>query len=368
MNVLHVYKDYYPVIGGIENHLKMVAEGQVKAGLKVTVLVNSLNIKTKIEKKNGVNIIKVGRLATFASSPIGPKIFSYIRKHKSDITHLHFPNPMGEVAHFLFGKGKKTVLTYHSDIVRQAKLLKFYNPLLLKILKKVDKIIATSPNYIDTSSYLKRFKDKCVQIPLGIDCSLFKPEISEIDRKLEKKYGKDYILFVGKLRYYKGLEYLIQAMKAIPAKLLIVGDGPLEETLKNLVKDINLIKKVLFLGKVEEDILPSLYRLSNFLVLPSIKRSEAFGIVQLEAMACGKPVICTELGTGTSYINQHERTGLIIPPGDFNALIQAISRLLNNKNEREIMGKRARNRVEEHFSFEYMLKKIIVLYENLFSC
>jgi rhamnosyl/mannosyltransferase len=368
LKVLHVYKDYYPVIGGIENHLKMVAEGQAKAGLKVTVIVNSLNLKTKMERINGVKVIKVGRLATLASSPIGPKIFSYIRKFKSDITHLHFPNPVGEIANLVLGKGKKTVLTYHSDIVKQKTLLKFYHPLLLKILKKVDKIIATSPDYIESSFYLKRFKDKCVQIPLGIDCSLFKPENSYIDQKIEKRYGKEYILFVGKLRYYKGLEYLIQAMKDIPARLLIVGDGLIEESLKNLAKKNNLIKKIFFLGNVEEKILPSLYRLSNFLVLPSTKRSEAFGIVQLEAMACGKPVICTELGTGTSYVNQHEKTGLIIPPGDLKALIQAMNRLLNNRKEREIMGKTARIRVEENFSFEYMLKKIINLYENLFSC
>jgi rhamnosyl/mannosyltransferase len=242
MRILHIYKDYYPVLGGMENHIKMLAEEQCKRGHQVTVLVTHPTHRTHIEEINGVRVIKSGRLATIASTPVSIILPLLLSKERPNIAHLHFPYPLGEMSQLLFGKASHVVLTYHSDVVRQKIFLRLYNPFLKLILRKVDRIIATSANYIESSPYLKQFKEKCTIIPLGIDLTSFLNSDQQEVQKIRNTYGSPLLLFVGKLRYYKGLQYLIEAMERIPATLLVAGSGPMETYWHQIARSQNLLK------------------------------------------------------------------------------------------------------------------------------
>lgn len=365
MKILHVYKDYYPVVGGMENHIRLLARGAVARGLEPTVLVTSRSRRTEITDIDGVKVIKAGRLATLASTPISPPLFSWIRRLEADITHLHSPYPWGEMAHLLLGRSRKTVITYHSDIVRQKNLLKFYRPFMQRILANADSIIATSPNYVRTSPQLSQVAQKCTVIPLGIDLGPFLKAQSEEVERLRQQYGPPLLLFVGLLRYYKGLGYLIEAMKEVDARLVVVGSGPMAEEWQSLANQLGLADKVFFEGRVQDERLPAYYQACDLFVLPASHRSEAFGVVQVEAMACGKPVVSTELGTGTSYVNLDEETGLVVPPRDPEALAQAIKRLLSDDQLRTEMGERARERAKLEFSHEIMIDRVVTLYQSL---
>jgi len=284
---------------------------------------------------------------------------------EADIIHLHFPYPLGELSYLLRGGGRKAVVTYHSDIVRQRVLLKLYRPLLWRFLEKARCIIASSPPYIQSSPYLKSLAHKCTVIPYGIDLTLFRSLDDEGTEAIKRRYGGPLILFVGKLRYYKGLSYLIQAMQGVEATLLVIGQGPMEREWHTLAGRLGVTHKVLFLGQVNDEELVRYYNASEFLVLPSCQRSEAFGIVLLEAMACGKPAISTELGTGTSYANLDGQTGLVVPPGEPVALREAINKLLWDEALRRQLGERAKERVRREFSAQMMVDRMIALYQAL---
>jgi glycosyltransferase involved in cell wall biosynthesis len=364
MRILHVYKDYYPVLGGIENHIKMLAEGLIQRGFDVQVLVTNTGPRTTIEEIEGVPVIKAGCPLRISGAPISPSFYAWMRRLKPDITHLHFPNPPGELGQLLLRPSRKFVLTYHSDIVRQKYLLRVYKPFLWKVLARADRIIATSPNYIRSSPYLRHFADKCAVIPLGIDLNPFDNVDNNRVQAIRQRYGSPLLLFVGKLRYYKGLEYLFEALRRIEARLLVVGTGPMEITWRALAEELNLGDKVAFLGEVSDRDLPSHYHACDLFVLPASERSEAFGVVQIEAMACGKPVICTELGTGTSWVNIHGETGLVVPPRDPKALAEAISQLLADEALRIRLGEQGRQRAKG-FSQEAMIARVADLYEEL---
>jgi rhamnosyl/mannosyltransferase len=363
MKVLHVYKDYYPVLGGIENHIKMLAEGLIGRGYEVQVLVTNTSPQTVTEEVNGVPVIKAGCPVRISGAPISPSLYAWMRRLKPDITHLHFPNPSGELGQLFLGQSHKLVLTYHSDIVRQKYLLRLYKPFLWKILAKANGIIVTSPNYIRSSPYLSRFADKCTVIPLGIDLKPFETVDNDLVQVIGQRYGSPLLLFVGKLRYYKGLEYLFEAMRRIEARLLVVGTGPMEVAWRALAEELNLGDKVTFLGEVSDSDLPSYYHASDLFVLPASHPSEAFGVVQIEAMVCGRPVICTELGTGTSWVNIHGETGLVVPPRDPEALTAAMEQLLTDEGLRRRLGQRGRQRAKE-FSKEAMVERVVELYEE----
>jgi len=366
LRVLQVYKDYYPVLGGIENHIKMLAEGLIQRGLDVQVLVTNTGPRTAIEEVEGMPVIKAGCPMRISGAPISPSFYVWMRRLKPDIAHLHFPNPPGELGQLFLGQSRKFVLTYHSDIVRQKHLLRLYKPFLWKVLAKADRIIATSPHYVRSSPYLSRLADKCVVIPLGIDVRPFETVDNDRVQAIRQRYGSPLLLFVGKLRYYKGLQYLLNAMPKIEARLLVVGTGPMAEAWQALAENLGLQDKTFFLGEVPDEEMPLYYHACDSFVLPASHRSEAFGVVQIEAMACGKPVICTELGTGTSYVNVHGETGLVVPPRDPSALVQAINQLLADETLRRRLGERGRERARE-FSKEAMVERIVGLYEELLA-
>ena len=367
MKILHIYKDYYPVLGGMENHIKVLAESQVRRGHAVTVLVTHPTKITQIEMMNGVRVIKAGRLATIASTPISVSLPFLLSKERPDITHLHSPYPIGELSQLYLGKAKKVFLTYHSDVVRQKGLLHFYKPFLKKVLSMTDRIIVTSENYMKSSPHLREYMHKCTVIPLGIDLTPFLQSSSQDIGSIKEKYGSPIILFVGKLRYYKGLQFLLEAMRDIPAKLIVIGNGPMEKEWRNLASKLNINEKVFFLGEIGGEQLAHFYDASDIFVLPACERSEAFGLVQIEAMASGLPVISTELGTGTSFVNKHGETGLVVHPKNPGSLRAAILSLLNDPAVCLEMGRRGRERAIREFSIETMVERVLNLYETFNS-
>jgi glycosyltransferase involved in cell wall biosynthesis len=364
VKILHVYKDYHPVVGGIENHLRLLAEGQAEAGHDVTVLVTNRAPNTTAELHGGVRVIKAARLAHLASTPISASLFREIARLRPDITHLHFPYPVGEVAQHLLGRSAHTVLTYHCDIVRQRLLLALYRPLLRRILGRVERIVVSSPALL-SSPLLRRHETRCRVVPHGIVRAPFLEPRREESRAIRERYGGGpTLLFVGVLRHYKGIEYLLEAMRELPGRLLVVGDGPMAGRLHARAEALGVERRVVFLGAVADRDLPAYYQAADLLVLPASTRGEAFGLVQLEAMSSGLPVVCTELGTGTSYVNRHGCSGLVVPPRSVQGLVDAIGRLLADEALRRRLAEGARER-SRRFSAERMVRRTLDVYQEI---
>lgn len=364
LSICHIYKDYPPVMGGIEHHLQALAQAQAAAGHRVTVLVTGEGLRSHRSTESGVQVIRAGRLAKLASTPISPALAWALARQKPDVFHLHSPYPVGEAA-WLLGRRRPMVLTYHSDVVRQRRLGKFWFPFLHAILGRADRILATSPNYVESSPHLRRFRQRVSVVPLGIDPARFATLNREAAR-LQYGAGPN-LIFVGRLRYYKGLGSLIRALPLMPQapRLSVVGTGPMGETWRALASELGVADRIHWLGDVSEADLPQVYAAGDLFVLPAVARSEAFGIVLLEAMAAGLPCISTDLGTGTSWVNQDGRTGRVVPPDDPPALAAAINTLLADPELRRRMGQAARERVETELSQALMVRRVEAIYRKV---
>ncbi len=369
MNILHIYKDYFPVKGGIENHVKTLAEAQAARGHTVSVLVTSRDGRTHTETLNGVRVIFAARQATLASAPISLALPVLLAREQPDIAHPQFPYPWGELANLIAGRARRTVITYQSDIVRQKYLRLAYAPFMQAVLQRADALIATSPNYIESSPALSRWKSKCHVVPLGIDPARFLNMDERAAQPVRAELlagappGAALLLSVGVLRYYKGLNYLLQALPAVPrARLVVVGAGPMEAELKALTHALNLNDRVCFPGAVADEALPAYYAACEVFVFPSSERSEAYGLVQLEAMFSSKPIVATELGTGTSFITQDGVTGFVVPPRRPEALAAALNRLIANPALRAQLGGAGRARALREFTAEAMVERVEVIY------
>jgi rhamnosyl/mannosyltransferase len=377
MKILHVYKDYAPVLGGIENHIRWQAEGMCARGHDVGVLVTNLTGHTTHEIINGVAVAKCARHLNVSSAPVAATLPHYLQRlgRDVDIVHLHAPYPPGELAQLLTRVGRCTVITYHSDIIKQATLLRFYAPFLRQILKQADKILVSNPPYVQSSPFLQPIAaedpTKIEIVHFGIDLQRFAPSPAVTARaaELRAQFGPGpLILFVGRLRYYKGVDVLVRAMAQVDgARCLIVGNGPEEKTIRALITEHELADRVSLTGSLLDADLPAIYHAADLFVLPSIHRSESLGIVLLEAMAAGLPLISTELGTGTSYVNRHDETGLVAPPGDVDALAAAINRLLGDEDLRRRFGEAALRRARRHFSLTQMLDATEAVYRSLLN-
>ena len=368
MNILHLYKDYHPILGGIENHLRWLAEAQAARGHEVTVLVtNPQGMETTIRNEQGVKVIRAARLTTLASTPLSLALPGHLLRQHPDIVHLHFPYPLGEVSQWLLRRGRATVMTYHSDVVRQARVLRLYGPILKRILRSMDRILPTSEPYIQSSPWLRPLAEKCTVVPLAIDVDRFQRPRPHQVATIRQRFPGPLLLFVGRLRYYKGLDYLIQAMRQVEATLLIIGGGPEAARLGAMSYELGVSHRVHFLGDVGDDLLPAYYQAADIFILPSSHRSEAFGIVLMEAMAAGKPLITTELGTGTSWVNQHGETGLVVPPRDVQALTHAIQTLLADEPLRQRMGQQAQRRARQEFDLPVLVERVLRVYEDVLA-
>ncbi len=375
VRILHVYKDYAPVLGGIENHIRWQAEGMRVRGHDVRVLVTAPGPLTRQEQIHGVPVTKSGRQLHLSSAPISLQMPGHLRRlgREADIVHLHAPYPPGELAQLLLRVGRRTVITYHSDIVRQATLLRLYGPFLRAILRRADRILVSTPPYIWSSPFLRPLAEHCPEkltvVHFGIDIGRFRatPGLLEQAEAWRARLGPGPLaLFVGRLRYYKGVDILVDAVAQVEGlSCAIAGQGPMAQAIAARIRARGIHTRVHMLGTVPDETLPALYHAADIFVLPSVHRSESLGIVLLEAMAAGRPLISTELGTGTSYVNVHGETGLVVPPGDVDALAQALATLAGDPALRARFGRQAQARAQAEFSLERMLDQTEAVYREI---
>ncbi|MBU6958470.1 glycosyltransferase family 4 protein [Pseudomonas sp. CVAP len=367
MKVLHFFKTYYPeTLGGIEQVIFQLAEGCIKYGIQSEVLYLSqggsargVKVANHLSHRSKLDF----QIASTGFSISAFKDFAQLAE-EADLIHYHFPWPYMDIVHFASRVKKPTVVTYHSDIVKQRVLLKFYQPLMRRFLNDVDSIVASSPNYVESSSVLKAFKSKVSVIPFGLDKGTYPEPSAEKLKYWRSQLGERFFLFVGALRYYKGLNFLLDAAQETKYPVAILGAGPLEFELKEHARRLG-INNVYFLGGLPDDDKCALLNLCYALVFPSHLRSEAFGISLLEGAMYGKPMISCEIGTGTTYINISDETGLVISPHDSEALAEAMRTLWENPTLAENMGRSAAARCEKVFSVDSMVSSYADLYRSL---
>ncbi|MCE3263454.1 MAG: glycosyl transferase family 1 [Pseudoduganella sp.] len=368
MRVLHFCKTYYPDSwGGIEQVIRQMCVGTGRLGVTNEVLTLTRNGGPAIIEIEGHKVHRVPLDFEIASNAFS---FSAIRQlarlaREADVIHYHFPWPFMDLAHFMARVNKPSVVTYHSDIVRQKLLLRVYAPLKRRFLHRADAIVATSPNYFASSEVLGRYRDKVSTIPFGLDRSTYvEPRPEVLEKWRARTNGERFFLFVGVLRYYKGLHILLDAVARTDYPVVIVGAGPIEQELKAHAARLGL-HHVQFVGAVDEEDKVALLQLCYAMAFPSHLRSEAFGISLLEGAMYGKPMISSEIGTGTTYINIDNETGLVVPPSDPAAFEQAMRTLWDNPQQAADMGRRAEARYWELFTAERMAQNYAALYRKL---
>jgi glycosyltransferase involved in cell wall biosynthesis len=366
IRVLQIGKYYPPYCGGTENHLFTLVQC-LKEKLDIKVLVSNTGFKTVIENCNGIEVYRLRSLGSLFSLPLILSLPFWLKKLKADILHFHLPNPISVISYLIMRPKGKIVVSYHSDIIRQRFWGFMFTPLLIAFLKNAQIIIVSSDNLIKNSFILKRFKGKCLVVPHGVDINQLKAtqQVLFEANKIKQEHGNPLLLFVGRIVYYKGLEYLLRAMKDVEAKLLIIGSGPLRNKYERLARNLGVEKKVSWLGEVGNKDISPYYHACDVFVLPSSVRAESFGLVQLEAFACEKPVVSTNLPTGVPFVNLDNKTGLVVPPKNSSALTSAIKLLLASQDLRMTYGKNARERVEKEFSNDKMATDILAIYNTL---
>lgn len=367
LKVLHFFKTYWPdTFGGVERTIHAIARSTASHGIETEVLSLSRAPNENTQYLDGHMARKARLDFELASTGFSFEVF---RKFgalagKADLIHYHFPWPFMDMVHFQSRHGKPTVVTYHSDIVKQRLLLPLYRPFMLRFLRDVDAIVATSPDYLKSSSVLRGLEGKSTIIPIGIDETDYPTPTEADNRWCQAAVAEPFVLFVGVLRYYKGLDVLIQAADKVRCKIVIAGSGPIEERLKLQAKTLRR-NNVIFLGEVAERHKMALLHNCLGFVFPSNQRSEAYGLSLVEAAMCGKPMISCEIGTGTSYVNKAGETGLVVPPSDPARLAQAINQVVDSPVEAANWGRAARDRYVRLFTADRMGKAYAKLYHQL---
>ncbi|GAB3457096.1 D-rhamnosyltransferase WbpZ [Massilia terrae] len=367
MRVLHFYKTYYPdSLGGIEQVIRQLCNGTGKLGVRNEVLSLSRQPNLQPYELDGTRVHRVPLDFEIASNACSLAAIGALARlaREADVVHYHFPWPFMDLAHFLARIKKPSLVTYHSDIVRQKHLLRLYQPLKHRFLQSVDTIVATSPNYMASSAVLDRYRDKTRVITYGLDRATYPEPSQELVDQWRARVGDKFFLFVGVLRYYKGLHILLDAVEKLDYPVVIVGAGPIEQELKAHAERLGL-KHVLFVGALDDPDKVALLKLCYAVAFPSHLRSEAFGISLLEGAMFGKPMISSEIGTGTTYINVDGKTGLVVPPSDPQALGAAMRTLWENPQLAAEMGARAAERYRELFTSEQMAASYSALYQEL---
>ncbi|MBD5159733.1 MAG: glycosyltransferase [Ruminococcus sp.] len=365
IKILEVNKAYFPHTGGIETLVKQYSEelGKYK-NIEVRTLVCRDGIgKTCSENINGVRLTRAGSFGTYFSCPVSVSFLKIFRKMSAnaDIIHIHVPFPPADLALLLSGYSGKVIVSWHSDVVKQKKLLTLYKPLMKYLLNRADCILVATEGHIDGSEFLPEYRHKCHVLPYGINPADYL-NIQKIPFLTEKATNPESIkvFFTGRLVYYKGVDVLINAFRNVRnnCELFIAGTGILESKLKEKVRKYGLNDRVHFLGFLPDKQLKQAFSDCDIFVLPSVERSEAFGIVQLEAMIYGKPVINTNLPSGVPYVSIHETTGITVQPYDSHELAKAINILRKNKNLRENLGKNGQKRILEYFNEKNIIQDL----------
>lgn len=380
--IIHLSKYYPPDRGGIETHVQTLARTQAALGAEVYVVcVNAFDkqgrlsrtTKTLQEKDGDVSVIRLGRLFSFARFDICPELPSTLCKlveEPNTILHLHTPNPTMLMALTMLHKRVPLVITHHSDIVKQ-KILKYVlRPFEHLVYSQTSRILTTSSQYIQGSKFLRLYRNKLSYLPLGLDFSDYmkpNPRAIAFSHSLKEKYGETIWLAVGRLVYYKALHIAIEALTQSPGTLIVIGVGPLEQQLKTRASNLGVEDRIVWLGHVSEDELIGAYHAATSLWFPSNVRSEGFGLVQVEAMASGCPVINANIPcSGVPWVSRHEQEGLTVPTNDPMALAKAAKRLLHESGLRHRLVTASRKRAE-YFNHITMAQRSFEFYEEVLN-
>jgi glycosyltransferase involved in cell wall biosynthesis len=372
LRVLHVYRTYFPdPPGGLQEAIRQICLATALHGVEAKIFVLSPDPEPRsITAPEGEVIRSLSLIAPASCDLGGVDAFRKFRKLVawSDVVHYHFPWPFADILHQIVGSGKPSVMTYHSDIVRQKLIGIFYSPLMRRMLKSMSAIVATSPAYAKTSEVLNSpaVESRLRVIPLGIVDYRHDARDTAYDDVLSRFPLGDspFILSLGVLRYYKGLHTLVQAAKAIRGTIVIAGSGPEDVALKNLGQELN-VSNIIFAGQVTNSEKIALLERCRALALPSHMRSEAFGMVLVEAAMFGKPMVCCEVGSGTSYVNKNDETGFVVPPESPDEFAGACNRLIEDEVLAMKMGNAARVRYENYFSGDALGLNYLNLYNDV---
>ena len=373
LRILHAYKFYYPFEGGIPTIIKQITQG-LKLQTHQEVLTTHTKFFGRNEMIDDISVCRLGSYGELFSLPLTPHYPAVLWKqaHDFDIVDYHFPMPWVDAAVALYWpKRTKLIVHWHSKIISQTKIAHMLQPMIQRCLKRADRIVVADSDHIMQSPWLDKFKEKCVVIPHGINSddwqNLNTYERNQISH-LQKNHGR-YILAVGRLVDYKGFPVLIKAMQQVMPhyKLLIVGEGCLETKLKLLVEKLKLNERVHFCGRVSHQQLKCLYHGSDLFALPSITENESFGIVQLEAMACAKPIVNTRLNSAVPLVARHEQEALTVSPNSPDELAIAINKVLSDHELGQFLGIKGRQRVQTIFSEKKFLNDTLELYNSLYQ-
>jgi glycosyltransferase involved in cell wall biosynthesis len=366
VKVLQLGKFYPPAKGGMETILELICE-RTAQHVRNRVLVANSRPSTVEERHGSIEVIRVAALTRIGAVAVCPGLPFELARETADIIVLHEPNPMALVAYFLARPAGRLIVWYHSDVIRPSwRYRLFYQPFLRFALSRAERIVVSSPPLGESAPALQDFQAKCTVIPFGVEKAADQPDQKRI-AEIRRDFSQPIVLFVGRLVPYKGVDVLLDAMAGLNAVALIVGEGPQRASLEAQAHRLGVTSRVRFLGSVTDQELASLYRACDVFVLPSVTRQEAFGVVQLEAMAAGKPVVSTDLGTGVGWVNRHGETGYVVPPRDAGALEAVIRRLLDDPDLRRSMGEAAMRRVRSAFTVERMIDDTLALYRDLMS-
>lgn len=369
IKVLHIYKTYYPdTTGGIEMVLQQLMLGLQHMNVESRLLVLSSDAEPAVLLQPEGMIVRCRTTLEIASNPMSVKALKIFREQVAwaDVLHYQFPWPFGDLLHIAGGRRKPAVVSYQSDIVRQKGLMRLYRPLMQYFLHNVDRVCASSPNYIKTSEVLSQLRTPVTAIPNGIDEEICPLASDACINGWREKVGEGFFLFVGVLRYYKGLHTLVEAAARTGLPVVIAGSGPENDSLRSQAQKARAAH-VHFVGQVSNEDKSALLALCGFFVFPSHLRSEAFGMSLVEASIFGKPMISCEIGTGTTFVNIDGETGLTVPPEDTGALAAAMQRLYGDVALASRMGQAARLRYEQYFTGQAMARQYRQVYDTVAS-
>jgi rhamnosyl/mannosyltransferase len=370
MRVLHVGKFYPPAPGGMERVVQLLCENE-RPEVDSVVLAANTSPHTVREVWHGVPVTRVASVASIGSVGICPTFPAVLARTPRDITVIHEPNPAALVSDWITRGRGPLVVWFHSEVVRARwKYNTLYRPFLRRALTRAHRIVVSSPRLADHARELADFRSKCVVIPFGIDVERLEatPAVTARAAQIVAEHPGPRLLFIGRLVPYKGVDVLIDAMASVPgATALILGDGPLRGELAARAAASGVAGRVRFLGALPDAEVVAHLHACDVFVLPSVSRQETFGVAQLEAMACGRPVVSTDLETGVPWVNQHEVTGLVVPPGNSERLSDALGRLLSDEAFRHRLGAAARERVQREFTTERMAQRTVSLYRDVLA-
>ena len=368
IRVVHVYKDVYPpVVGGIERQIDSLR--LALPDIQQDVIACSRTTRTVRRRRSsprGEELL-VAELGRVLSVPISPGFPLHTSRYGAGaIVHVHMPNPLGELSALLTRRRAGLVATYHADIVRQARYLAAYEPLMHRCLRACDRVIVASDRLASESPILTRSGVETTVVPYGLEARPWaEPDPDEV-AALSRRHGP-HVLAAGRLVYYKGFDRLIDVAANIPWRIVIVGDGPERTALEDRIRRNGLEDKVHLAGYVPDEQLAAHLAAADMFVLPSVNRAEAFGIALLEAQAAGLPVIVTDTGAGTVEAFSPGESGLLVPPDDRHALASAVNRLIADDTERARMGRAGRDLVREKHSLEVLAGRMREVYSSVWS-